>query len=364
MSPPMTRRRAAARIGIVAATVAVLAGCGASANGARAARRARPRAAVERGTRATGHIYFVASNGNNAGSGSIRRPWRTISHGLAEVRAGDRLYVRGGLYVERVLARPAPGRAGAPILVAGYNHEHPLIVGQLWIGEARYFTFAGINVTWGRANPDAPMVRFYGGNHWVLRDTEIFGAHSTSALHIDDGPNDDLGRWQVYDNCIHDTFPTNGENQDHNIYVDDMSHSSHPNGLIARNIIFDAPNGRGIKLGPGGTAGGPRNVTVRNNTIYNQVENISVSQAASNIKIERNILLHAADQNIGGFRLRGVRDDAVDNVAGQSPHLLVNTQSRHVIGDKDNHYPETVSFDSISCSGFHPTTWESYGKYG
>ena len=81
--------------------------------------------------------------------------------------------------------------------------------------------------------------------------SEIWGAHSTSGLQIDDGPRNNLGRWVVNRNCIHDTFATNGPNQDHNVYVADMSASPSPHGVIAHNILFNAENGRGIKLGPG-----------------------------------------------------------------------------------------------------------------
>ena len=79
-------------------------------------------------------------------------------------------------------------------------------------------------MTCGRPStaPDEAIVRLYGGTGWVFSNNELFGAHSVAALLIDDGPSHDLGQFVVRDDCIHDTVPSNGENQDHNVYVDDF----------------------------------------------------------------------------------------------------------------------------------------------
>ena len=200
------------------------------------------------------------------------------------------------------------------MLVANFPGERPIVEGQLWIGDPSYWTIQGINVAWAAGDPNEPMVRIYGGTGWRLTRSEIWGAHSTSGLQIDDGPRSNLGRWAVNGNCIHDTHPTNGPNQDHNIYVDDMSASPSPRGLIERNILFDAPNGRGIKLGPGVETGGAVNVTVRFNTIFNSSQNIGVSRDSSRVHIDRNILAQATDANVVGFRLKGH-----DNVVREQP---------------------------------------------
>jgi hypothetical protein len=173
---------------------------------------------------------FVAPTGKDSNPGTERRPYATVAHALRRLRAGDRLFVRGGTYPERVKVNVAPGRATARVLVSNFPGERPLVKGQLWIGNPSYWTIRGINVTWAQGNPDEPMTRIYGGTGWTLNGAEISGAHSTSGLHIDDGPRNNLGTWAVTGNCIHDTYPTNGEHQDHNIYVDDMSASPEPRG--------------------------------------------------------------------------------------------------------------------------------------
>lgn len=313
----------------------------------------------------SGRTLFVSPAGSDASPGTQSAPWHTLGVAISRLRPGDRLYVRAGFYVERIKLRVVAGRAGAPILVSGYRNEKPLIVGQLWLGEPSYWRITRLNVTANDDAPNEPMVRIYGGTHWVLAFSNIFGAHSTSALHIDDGPRNDLGTWSVIGSCIHDTYPRNGPNQDHNIYVDDMSRSPNARGRIERNLIWNAPNGRGIKLGPGGRRGGPHDVLIRNNTIYGSVQNISVSQGTSNVEIERNILYRARDANIAAYQLHGTRDFAHDNVAGAAPQFIDNANSGRKVGNgRHNHYPVSMRFDGTSCSTFHPTTHRDFGRYG
>jgi Glycosyl transferase family 2 len=308
---------------------------------------------------------FVAPDGRDSNPGTMRRPFRTLAHGLSRVRAGGSLYVRGGTYAERIKVHAAPGRPTARVLVSNFPGERPLLRGQLWIGEPSYWTIRGIDVTWAAGNPDEPMVRIYGGTGWTLTGAEIWGAHATSGLHVDDGPRADLGTWRVAGNCIHDTYPTNGQNQDHNIYVDDMSTSPNPRGVITRNVLFDAVNGRGIKLGPGGATGGAVNVDVSYNTIYNSAQNIGVSRDSSRVRIYRNLLDRASEANVFSFELKGEGNAVRDNVGADAPRFLANTGSpRPLVDGGGNLFPAAPYFDSIGCRGFHPALLGSYGAYG
>jgi hypothetical protein len=272
--------------------------------------------------------------------------------------------VRGGTYAERIKVNAAPGRPGARVLVSNFPGERPVVEGQLWIGNPSYWTIRGINVTWAKGNPDEPMTRIYGGTGWLLTGAEIWGAHSTSGLHIDDGPRNNLGTWAVTRNCIHDTHPTNGEHQDHNIYVDDMSASPDPRGVIERNVMFDAVNGRGIKLGPGTTAGGAVNVRVAFNTIFNSAQNLGVSRDSSGVRIYRNLLVKAEEANVLGFELQGHDNVVRDNIGAEAPEFLANTGGRRPLEDGGgNLRAGEINFDRIGCHGLHAGL-EGYGAYG
>ena len=312
-----------------------------------------------------GRTLFVAPSGRDSNPGTRRRPLGTLARALTRLRAGDRLFVRGGNYRGRIKVHAAPGRPGSRVLVRNFPGERPVVRGQLWIGNPSYWTIRGINVTWARGNPNEPMARIYGGTDWRLTRAEIWGAHSTSGLHIDDGPRSNLGRWSVTRSCIHDTYPTNGLNQDHNIYVDDMSSSPSPRGLIARNLLFNAVNGRGVKLGPGGETGGAFNVTVRHNTIYNSAQNVGVSRDSSGVRIFRNLLVRAREANVFGFELEGRGNEVRDNVGAGAPELLTNTGgSRPLVDGGGNRRTRDPRFDSIGCRGFKSARAGDYGANG
>ena len=312
-----------------------------------------------------GRVLFVSPSGSNSSRGTRRRPFGSLAYALGRLRAGDRLYVRGGDYRERVKLSVAPGSPTSRVLVRNFPGERPVVRGQLWLGNPSYWTIRGINVTWAGTNPNEPMARVYGGTGWKLTGAEIWGAHTTSGLLIDDGPRSNLGRWAVTKNCIHDTHPTNGLNQDHNIYVADMSSSADPSGLVARNLLFNAPNGRGVKLGPGGESGGAINVVVRNNIIYNSAQNVGVSRDSSGVSILRNVLVRAREANVFGFELEGSRNEVRDNIGAAAATFLANTGgSRPLVDGGGNRRTRVMRFDSIGCGGFHSWADGEYGAYG
>jgi hypothetical protein len=281
---------------------------------------------------------------------------------LAVLRPGDALYARGGTYNERVHAtRLAAGTAASRITVANAPGERPVIRGQLWLAYPSYWTISGINVTSDGTGTNEHMVNIYGGTDWVLENSEIWGARAYAGLLIGDGQRNNLGRFDVRNNCIHDTYPTNGVNQDHDIYIDDTTLSPNARGTIERNLIFNAYNGRGIKLGPPGNTGGPRNITVRYNTFFGAYQNVSLSRDASHNRIYRNIFAGATDANIGTFHLAGTDNLAFDNLAFGSKRLADNG----VALGAGNRFPLDPQFDRIACNGFHPrlAAARAYGRF-
>jgi hypothetical protein len=312
--------------------------------------------------------YYVSPSGRDGAAGTRGAPWRTLTYALSRLRAGNTLEVRGGDYYERISLKPSAGTASRRITVRAAAGERPVLHGIFWLGAPSYWTISGLNVTWssGTSRSEA-MVRLYGGTGWVFENAEVWGAHSVAGLMVNESFNGSvapLGAWTLRGLCVHDTHPSNGTNQDHNVYVDDMSkYSPAAHGVIERSIFYGAPNGNNIKLGPGDDTGGPHHVTVRYSSFYDANRNISVSKQSHDIAITRNLLVDASEANIFGYRLVGANNTATDNVGWAAPRVLGNSSGYRTIAGARN-----VSMNpgiTPGCRGFHPTnspaSW--FGRY-
>lgn len=91
----------------------------------------RPLPVAAERPRGAGPALFVdALRGDDAGDGSETRPWRTLGHAAARLRAGDTLYLRGGTYYEHVTVQ-ARGTAKQPVTIRAYPGELAILDGGL-----------------------------------------------------------------------------------------------------------------------------------------------------------------------------------------------------------------------------------------
>jgi hypothetical protein len=73
---------------------------------------------------------YVASNGDDANAGTLAQPWRTIGHAAAVAGPGTTVYVRGGVYAERVSMSRSGSATGGEIRFAAYPGETPVLDGS------------------------------------------------------------------------------------------------------------------------------------------------------------------------------------------------------------------------------------------
>jgi len=88
--------------------------------------------------------YYVSTTGNDSNPGSFSSPWRTISHAVGEIHAGDTLNIRGGIYNERVTMVNS-GTAGNYIVIQSYGTETAIIDGT-----AISFNTGGLVNVWNK----------------------------------------------------------------------------------------------------------------------------------------------------------------------------------------------------------------------
>ncbi len=80
---------------------------------------------------AAGSTFYVAPNGDDAGPGSLQRPWATVARAVTALRAGDTLLLRGGTYHERYIDIAVAGTADRWITIGAYPGERARIDGGI-----------------------------------------------------------------------------------------------------------------------------------------------------------------------------------------------------------------------------------------
>lgn len=73
-------------------------------------------------------IFADAKAGNDAAEGTIKAPWKTLRHAITKLQPGDTLYLRGGVYYERVAIRLV-GTKDMPITIRSFPGELAVIDG-------------------------------------------------------------------------------------------------------------------------------------------------------------------------------------------------------------------------------------------
>src|SRR5262249_5538945 len=91
----------------------------------------RPLPVLGKRSLAKGPGFFVDSaRGKDDAQGKDTSPWRTIKHALKHLKAGDTLYLRGGVYREPVYCAVA-GKKDTPITIRAYPGERVILDGGL-----------------------------------------------------------------------------------------------------------------------------------------------------------------------------------------------------------------------------------------
>jgi hypothetical protein len=192
-----------------------------------------------------GLIYYVSTTGNDSNDGTFDLPWRTVQHALDTLLPGETALVRGGNYSEN-LYMSRDGAPSAPITVAGYQRERPVLrpaggaenTYPIQIGSASYFRLHGfvIEDATGFSSTDVYFER--GAHHVELSGNEIRNS-ADQGIFSDDTTHD----LQIVGNAIHDNGPS-PIHQSHGIYLEGVDH------LVANNVVYDNHFGYGIHVYP------------------------------------------------------------------------------------------------------------------
>ncbi len=74
-------------------------------------------------------VYYVGVTGSDENPGTQDFPWKSLVHAACVVQPGDVVYIRGGIYHERLILQTS-GTDGAPIIFSAYPGETPVLNGE------------------------------------------------------------------------------------------------------------------------------------------------------------------------------------------------------------------------------------------
>ena len=219
-------------------------------------------------TKAQATTYYVSLSGNDSNSGtSASSPFRTLSRAVKPLRPGDTLYIRGGLWTERIdlMNNNTTGTSGNYIKTAGYPGEKVTLQHADSIendygpikarGTRGYLTFENLILDGSHSTNKTNWELVSGNHHFILRNLEIKNFKDNGLLIY--GAND----VQIINCSIHDQISLSGQpgQRWYGIY---FHHGS--NGLLQGNKVYNNPGG-GMHLYPGPIS----NLVVRSNAVYN-----------------------------------------------------------------------------------------------
>ncbi|MDX6360571.1 MAG: hypothetical protein QOH37_3625 [Nocardioidaceae bacterium] len=299
---------------------------------------------------------YVSPSGDDHNLGTVDKPWRTLTHALGRVYAGQVLFVRGGTYREQIdHVRLHYGTPTAPITVLAYPGENPVLVGSLSLRRPTYWLIDNLDVRGNRTAQQAPfMVKVVGGLAWTWENSEFEGTVGRANVMITGFGIGEPSGFRFSGNCLHGLpGPPMGST---NLFLGSMLTGA--GGVIDRNVIFNTDGQPNMRIGSG--AGAPSHVRIRQNTIYGGSLGIEVRGHPHHIKIIRNILGGSSAPAMIRFHRGLPRGTAVaSNVAVQGTQLL-RPEVRKIVQTKVHGFgnvalPQDPEFvDTARCDGFRP----------
>ncbi|ANF95238.1 right-handed parallel beta-helix repeat-containing protein [Paenibacillus bovis] len=293
----------------------------------------------------TGPVYYVAPEGKDTQPGSQSAPWQTIQHAADQAAPGSMIYIRGGVYHERVDIRRSGSAAAGYITYASYPGEQAVLDGKgvkvgglqglIDIADASYIRIQGLEVRNYKTNSrNAVPVGIYvhgsgqkiqlTGNHvhHIANTATPIGPDLTGrdahgiAVYGDQAPAA-LKQVTIDHNELHDLVLGSSESLVVNGNVDGFA--------VTNNRIYNSDN-IGIDLigfegiAPDIKYDQTRNGIVRSNRIYNVSSNQNPSYGQK---------LPNHSNSAGGIYVDGGRDSIIEQNYSYNNDIGIEIASEH-----------------------------------
>jgi parallel beta-helix repeat protein len=238
-------------------------------------------------TTALAGTFYVATNGSDAGSGSIAQPWATLQHAVDTIKAGDTILVESGTYAGcRIGHSGLPGAActlkadsGAHVVVnsAGPGNKHGSnIEVELFDDTVRYWIIDGIeSASSAKYGIDIRVTEFVTVQHCFVHNSAVTGIFLAFSYHpaILGNESSFNGEHGIYQSNSGDYPLISGNRLHHNaaagVHMNGDRNFTPGDGIISfavveKNVIYE----NGAQGGSGINCDGVSDSVIRNNLLY------------------------------------------------------------------------------------------------
>ncbi|HEX7138807.1 MAG TPA: right-handed parallel beta-helix repeat-containing protein [Vicinamibacterales bacterium] len=278
--------------------------------------------------------YYVSTSGNDANSGALSSPFRTISHGAGVAQAGDTVYVRTGVYNDLVRIS-SKGTSAAHIGILAYPGELPVIDGTgtasapdlVAFSSAQYVDFSGFEVR----NATHIGICVYPGSFLTISNNNVHNSVRNGIWvgYSTFGTTSDL---TITGNTVWNNVLENQNRTMSSGWAQAIGTESANRVTITQNKVYDN-YGEGIAyvLSDGGT--------IKNNEVY---DNYSVEVYLDNAQtttVDSNLLYSTGNTNYyrGGYPASGV-GSANESYSTSNPLSSLTIVNNIVLNSKYGFY--------------------------
>jgi parallel beta-helix repeat protein len=324
--------------------------------------------------------YYVAKNGKDSNSGTDAKPWLTIQKAANTAVAGDIVYVKAGIYKERVIPKNS-GSKGNYITYQNYPAHEVIIDGEnstrntcIYVVDKRYLRFKGLKLRGAIAGfyaygPASNLIldgltseNNYYGIYFSGYDASI---SDSTIKNCEVRNNDEHGIFlyrRNYDILIdHNHVSYSGWDKywGHNIKVvvwDGDDPATGPVGITITNNELDHARVQGIMTW------NARNLLIRgNHSHHNGATGIQIEDGSKNVIVEDNTCEYNAQKS--GYET-GIWVDSTENAVVQNNIIRYNNIGLMVSGSewiivrnnliyKNNRGPDQANYIGISIQESH-----------
>ncbi|MNW39336.1 hypothetical protein D3C74_164250 [compost metagenome] len=290
---------------------------------------------------AAGTEYYVATSGSDSNAGTNDAPWKTLQHAADVAPAGSTVYVRGGVYKQKLKITRSGSASQGPIVFTNYGTETAIIDGSglsvsgneglIELADVNYVTVQGFeirNFTTASKNVVPIGIYVHGSGGFInLSNNKIHDIKNTVTPTGKDRLGRDAHGIAVYGTkapaSIHDL--TISGNELYNLVLgssESLVLNGNVDGFVATNNLIHDDDNIGIDLiGFEGTAP---------NTAYDQARNGLVKgNRVYNNSVQNNPSYKSDDNSAGGIYVDGGKDSIIEQNYSYNNDIGVEIASEH-----------------------------------